>query len=124
MVTENTTTTQPNSQAMSPEDAKASMGIATRLGDELLRFQGFQNPQMQEEGQETQDSAPGQEQPQQTDKPAPQEEQAPQMANFEAILSEKLDAMRQELKADHQREIDQLKEQIQQALTEDNAESQ
>ena len=110
---------EQQSQDLTPEEAKASLGMATFLQGQIMP----KADPMATEGQETPKSAQGQEQPSEPDNQATPQGQAPQMAEIEAMFSTKLDEMRKELKEDHQREIDGLKEQIQQALTEDNGES-
>lgn len=98
MLTPDNNTSQADSQEMTPEEAKASMGIATMLQQQLM-------PQAPMEGQETQESAPGQEQAPETDN-QPEE---PEEAN-----NEELEEIKDEISA--------LREEIKQALTEDENE--
>lgn len=39
-----------NNQDMTPEDAKASLGIATRLNEQMLMANSQQNPEMNQQG--------------------------------------------------------------------------
>lgn len=107
---------------MTPEEAKASLGIATFLQQQMM-------PQPQEqpvEGQEMPEIAPQQEQAQETQNTPPPAEEAPQneepdpmenkMAEMEKSMTEKLDQIRKELKEDNQREMDALKKTIENAL--------
>lgn len=114
------TTTQQISQdpsQMSPEDAKASLGMANMLMQQIMP----QQPQQPPEASQTQESAPGQEQPQEATKETPKEsakQEKDPMKEMELMFTTKLDEIRQELKKDNQREIDTLKETITQALSE------
>lgn len=119
MLTDNTNTDQAQGQDLTAEEAKASLGMATFLQQQIMP----KADPMATDGSQDPNSALGQEQPQRTQEPAPQEQQAPQMADFEVMLKTHLDEMRKELKADNQRELDQLKEQISNALKEDGQEN-
>lgn len=104
----NNTTLQEESQGLSPNEAAASLAFATSL---ML-------PQQQQptEGQQTPETAPQQEETPQADK---QPEEKDPMKEMEMMFTTKLDEIRQELKADNQREIDTLKQTITDALSED-----
>jgi len=107
---------------MTPEDAKASLGIATFLQQQMMSQGQSKQPVKAPTAPET---APQQEEQPQNEEPAPQEEKEPQpdpmaekISEMEKSFSEKLDQIRKELKEDNQREIDTLKKTIQDALKE------
>ena len=116
-------------QELSPEEAKASLGLSTRLTEQFLMSQV---PQQPAEGTETQEFAPeedleleteetppvGKEEPI-NEEPEPELEKddvADKMVDMEKSMTEKLDQIRKELKEDNQREIDTLKKIIQDAI--------
>lgn len=105
------TTNQEQSQ-LTADEAKASLGIATNLQNQLLEYN---HPQ---EAPQTQESAPQEAETPKEEK-APTEEKDP-MKEMELMFTTKLDEIRQELKKDNQREIDQLKETITSALAEED----
>ena len=95
---------QPNSQAdMTPEDAKASLGIATYL-------QGMLMPQEPIEGEETQEMPQGEEQ-----------EQEPQI-DPEALKEEISGALMKDVKKMIKEEIGGIKDMLKEALKDDEKE--
>lgn len=107
------TTPSQNSQ-MTPEEAKASLGIATSLQDKLMPKKQLETPQ--EQG----DSAPQQEE---KPAPAPKDEKGIE-AKVELNMTDKLDEIRKEMKDDMQRELDGLKTMITSALAEEDTNEQ
>lgn len=102
---------------MTPEDAKASLGIATRL-QEMMLSQGQDQGELPQE--QTQQEQPQEQQPQEPQE-APQEPNQPdemsaKFSELELNLTNKLDEIRKELKSDTSKEIDSIKKNIQDAI--------
>src|SRR3990167_196292 len=89
--------TQPNLEEMTPEEAKASLGLATRLSEQLLMSQV---PQQPVEGMETQESAPEQELELETEEIPP--------IDPEALKNEVLSEVKKEVKTLIKNEIKKL----------------
>lgn len=108
---------------MTPDEAKASLGISTRLLDGLTASQAPQSPEMDQPPQDnapsTQETPPIEAKTAEPQQIAPQQEQAPQMADLELNIGKKLDEIRKELKEDSRREIDSLKKEIKDALSDE-----
>lgn len=103
---------------MTPEDAKASLGIATRL-QEMMLSQGQDQGEMPQE--QTQQEQPQEAQSQETPQEPPQEPNQPdemsaKFSELELNLTNKLDEIRKELKSDTSKEIDGIKKDIADAL--------
>lgn len=96
---------------LTPEEAKASLGIATFLQDSLM-------PKGSVDGSTSIQNGTGQEQTPQNEPTAPQEDIGAKMADMELNMNKKLDEIRQEMKTDNQREIDGIKQTIKDALNE------
>ncbi len=104
---------QPQQQEMTPEEAKASLGVATFLQDKLIP----QVQQQPEPGQENGQEQAATEQPEpELKEPNPEEDMRSRMSEMELNINKKFDEMRKEMKDDNQREIDSLKETITNAL--------
>ena len=110
---------QQNSQELKDNEIAASLAFATNLSQQLM-------PKAQPEateGSQDAESAPQQGDQPETQETAPQEEQAPTMQDFETILSSKLDEMKKELKADSQKEIENIKQEIKAAINEEDTQT-
>lgn len=101
-------------QEMTPDEAKASLGVATTLQDQLL-----QSNHSQEQAQTPQDQGGNGEKPKPEQKPKEGDVKEVK-AEMELEMNKKLDEIRKELKEDHQRDIDMIKEQITSALAEED----
>lgn len=110
----------PTEQA---NQAKSNMGFVNTLQEHLLEYKHPQAPQDAK-------TAPGEEkvkkeveQPKPETKPEeskPEEKKDdPRIAELELSITKKLDDIRQELKGDHETEIDALKKQIEDALADE-----
>ena len=99
-----------------PNVAAASLGFATSLQDKMLAQQAPPAPQ---EAPQSAPQSQGEGKSPETTKEPPKEEKDP-MKEMELMFTTKLDEIRQELKKDNQREIDQLKETITSALAEED----
>ena len=100
---------------MHPDKARANLGIITQLLQHNV-------PQAPPEAPQTPPQPQGEAETPKEDK-QPTEEKEPQkdpMKEMELMFTTKLDEIRQELKADNQREIDTLKKTITDALAEDD----
>lgn len=98
-------------EELSPEEAKASLGLATRLGDELLMAQA---QQMAAEAPVEAQDAPGSD-------VAPEVEEEPEedkSAQLEGKMDEKLEILRTELKDTLKLEIEGIRNTIKEALDE------
>ena len=84
-------------EELSPEEAKASLGLATRLGEGMLMMEA---PQMAENGEEGTETGQTEEMP---------EEETPD-------IKEELESMREELKAMIEEEVGGIREDIKEAL--------
>lgn len=115
----------PTNQAqMTPNEAKASLGVATQLMGNLMpqasQEQSVEAPRTEEESRETT--------PEQKPQDNPQEEKGDDVGSkiteFELNITKQLNEMRKEIKDDQLREIGSIKEDIKQALLdEDNEEN-
>lgn len=102
---------------MTPDRSKAALGNATLLQSFLLpRHTAESKAKM---AGNTQESAP-QEEVKAPEQPKEDPMKA-EMAKMELMFSEKLDAMRQEMKQDNQREMDNLKQTIKEAIDAENS---
>ena len=109
------TTTQQNSQ-LEPNEAAASLAFATKLQEQMM---GADTQQTADQNAQTpQEQAKNQPQDGQSEDPKKEGTEA----KIELNMTDKLEEIRKEIKADMQREIDGLKEQITSALAEDNNE--
>ncbi len=99
-------------QHIHPNTVRAALGSATLLHSFLL-------PKAPPEAPQPQQTAPQQAEPQET-KETPKEEAkenvGEKLAEFQTQMMTQLDSIRQELKADNQREMDTLKKTITDAL--------
>ena len=101
----------PQSQAiqsnMTPEDAKASLGIATHLQDQLMPQQAPQEPTSPA-------NEPG------ASQPAPQQDITAEIQGLETRITDELKTIREEMKTqgDGKAELADLKKQIEQILNE------
>ena len=110
---------------MTPEEAKASLGLATRLSEQMLMAQmaqqapqDAQNGQGEAMGQESEDSdnmdIEAQDKEDKGDK---------KLDNSEEKMDGKMEILRTELKDTIKVEIDSIKQMIKDALTEENGEN-
>lgn len=95
---------------LSPEEAKASMGIATQLQDQLL---AQQNPQP-ETPQEPQDVP-------QEQQPDPQEDMLKEIDTLKTQFQEELMQVKKETKDTIKKQIESLRQDIKDALNEEDA---
>lgn len=101
------TTEQTNTQEeLSPEEAKASLGLATRMGEQYLMSQ------VPKEGQESQETAPQGDGEGESEK-VPEEDKS--MA-LEGKMDEKMEILRTELKDTIKNEIESIRNDIKTAL--------
>lgn len=106
----NNTTPQPNKQAqMSPDALAATLAHATHLHEQLL-------PDIQHAPQASQEPQ-GNEQGQQVDNMADQK-----MGDLESKIDQKLEILRNELKGNQKLEIESLRNDIKQALSDEQEE--
>ncbi len=104
------TTEQTNMQGeLTPEEAKASLGLATRLGEQHLMSmvpqEAVEAPVEGQEGSQTQQEAPKQE--------SPKEDNS---AQIEGKMDEKMEILRTELKDTIKVEIESIRKDIKDAL--------
>lgn len=116
---------QQQSMDMTPEEAKASLGLATRLSEQMLMAQfaqtspqDAQNGQGKEKGQEGGDSD-------NMDIEAQDKENGgdKKLDNSEEKMDGKMEILRTELKDTIKVEIDSIKQMIKEALSEENGEN-
>lgn len=119
----NPTITQNNSQGSNPlphKDLSAALAFATNLHEGMMP----QAPQEQPvEAPQTPQEAPGQAQQQETGKEATPSEHEVKMTKLELDMTQKIDDLRTELDSKHKLELDNLKNEIKQALDETEQES-
>ncbi len=112
----NPTIQSQNSQPMHPDKARANLGLITQLLQHNVPPAPPQPPQ-------TQETAPQQPQtPPEPQTPKPDENEA-KMNELELNITKKLDDLRKELGEKHKTELDNLKLQIEKALSEEDNES-
>ncbi len=97
-----------NNQAISPEDAKASLGLATRLSEQLLMSQMMQAPM----AEETQKMPQGEE-------PMMEEKETAPM-DTEGLKNEIMASVKDEIKDIVQSEMSSLRQEIKDALSDED----
>lgn len=102
-----TQTSELLQEELTPEEAKASLGLSTRLSEQMLMAQV---PKEGVEGSETPETAPGEEE-------TPEQQETPPL-DPEAFKSEIMDEVKSAIKE----EIEGLKEMLKGALEEDDEE--
>jgi len=104
-------TINPQESQLTPDNISENLAFSTRAMEQHL-------PQAPQEATQTQETAP-QEAENPEEEKQPTEEKDP-MKDMELMFTTKLDEIRKELKEDNQREIDELKATIQEALSEED----
>jgi hypothetical protein len=94
---------------LSPEEAKASLGLSTRLSEQFLMSQAQQNGTEAPQGGETD--------PEETEK-EPQEDK---MMAMEGKMDEKMEILRTEMKDTIKNEIGSIRDEIKSAIEDDQA---
>ncbi len=102
---------EENQANMSPEDAKAALGLSTRLSEQMLASDVQQQPQ--NASQESQEGST-EEMPKESDNTAPEDK----TAELEGKLAQGIDDLRQEMHAMNKDTLSSIKEMINQALNE------
>ena len=114
-------TTQPE---ISSEESFASLGLATRLSEQMLMNQAQQNGTLPVEAPQDAQNAPGQEKGQEMGDSDDKDIEAQDEADKgEDKTDEKLEILRTELKDTIKMEIDGIKQMIKEALSEENGEN-
>lgn len=100
---------------MTPEEAKASLGVATRLSEQMLMAQ---NEQIEEAEPEEAPITPMEEE---VDAKISESEKNidSKLTAMEDRLSEKIDGLAEEMKSDDSKELEDVKKQLEEILKED-----
>lgn len=109
MITDNNSTQPQQSQDLTPEEAKASLGMATMLQDQFLQMQNPKAPQTPETA------------PDQTQTPEPQKDPVTEIEGLRTEIMKELQTMREDMKValepkDEKAQIFDLKKQIEEVL--------
>lgn len=122
---------QPNSQGtgmsrmeMSPEDAKASMGIATALSEKMMMSQGAQSGPQQapQQGPQAPQNDPGQEEMQEPMQDPGMKEEGDLGAKIDELKKDIIE-IKEALESSGDKEIEDLKKEIQNVLNQDDNEN-
>ena len=108
---------QEENSELSPEEAKAALGLSTRLTEQFMMSQVPQEaeqetPEAPVEPQE----APTEELPEETEEEPQEEEKEDSLAKLELSIVDRLDKIRKELKDDQKDQVDSLRKEIENAL--------
>ena len=109
---------QPQNVDMTPEEAKASLGLATRLSEQMLMAQ-----MAQQAPQDAQNGQGGEQMQEMGDSDNMDIEAQDKEDRGEDKTDEKMEILRTELKDTIKVEIDSIKQMIKEALSEENGEN-
>ena len=110
--------TQPQNSQLTPNQAMGNLGFINTMQEQLLQHKARKAGIQPKTAPSTAPQPQGQEKPQETTKPSTDENEA-KMTKLELDMTKKIDDLRKELDDKHKLEIDKLRNDITEALQED-----